>query len=324
MQLWTTGALKRSISEKTETSVAIRFSVLGSGSGGNASLLEIDGFGLLIDLGFGPRQMTERLAAIGRSWDSVDAAVLTHVHTDHWTSATLRQFFRRRIPLYCHSEHFARLRTWSAAFQTLESAGLALPYATHLDMRVDPEGNLQFRPFPLSHDCRATFGFRITCGANSERQDWSMAYAADLGTWTTELVAPLAEVDLLALEFNHDVELQKMSGRPADLIERVLSDEGHLSNEQAAGLLESALRASTPGRLRGVVQLHLSRECNRPHLAREAAERALEACGRTAWIETAEQHAARETPSCGPSTPEPGTVNCGRPILVSAANDRDA
>jgi len=274
--------------------VAISFSVLGSGSGGNSSLLEVDGFGLLIDVGFGPKQMTERLAAIGRSWDSVHAVVLTHVHTDHWASPSLRQMFRRRIPLYCHSEHVARLRTWSDAFQTLESAGLVLRYATHLDTRVSPEIDVRVRPFPVSHDSRSTFGFRIECGRHAERPDWSMAYAADLGTWSEELIPHLADVDLLALEFNHDVELQRSSARPLDLIERVLGDEGHLSNAQAAELLATVLRASAPGRLRSVVQLHLSRECNRPQLARQAAEQAMCGSGCAVWIETAEQHVPLE------------------------------
>src|SRR5262249_58433243 len=87
-----------------------------------------------------------------------------------------------------------------------------------------------------------------------------------------ELADALADVDLLALEFNHDVGLERSSGRSPYLIARVLGEEGHLSNEQAANLLREVLRRSPPGRLRQLVQLHLSRECNRPHLAPETAQ----------------------------------------------------
>jgi hypothetical protein len=79
-------------------------------------------------------------------------------------------------------------------------------------------------------------------------------------------------VDLLAVEFNHDEEMERSSGRSPHLIARVLGDEGHLSNHQAAGLLRAVLARTPNGRLRHVVQLHLSRECNRPALARAAAQ----------------------------------------------------
>ena len=80
----------------------------------------------------------------------------------------------------------------------------------------------------------------------------------------------LLDVDVLALEFNHDVALERGSGRSPRLIARVLGDHGHLSNEQAAALVRHVLRLSEPGRLRHLIQMHLSRDCNRPALARQA------------------------------------------------------
>ena len=82
----------------------------------------------------------------------------------------------------------------------------------------------------------------------------------------------LADVDVLALEFNHDVALQYASGRSPRLIRRVLGDHGHLSNTQAAALFAEVLRQSAPGRVQHLVQLHLSRQCNRPELALHAAQ----------------------------------------------------
>jgi hypothetical protein len=112
---------------------------------------------------------------------------------------------------------------------------------------------------------------------------------ADLGCWDQHLARALADVDLLALEFNHDVALEYASGRQARLIARVLGDEGHLSNVQAAALLREVLRLSAPGRLRHVVQLHLSQECNRPHLAAAAARAVLAELSHAPELHTAHQ-----------------------------------
>jgi hypothetical protein len=89
--------------------------------------------------------------------------------------------------------------------------------------------------------------------------------------------------------------MQHASGRAPRLIARVLGDEGHISNVQAAGLVRAVLQRSTAGRLRHLVQLHLSRECNRPALAREAARTLLEQLGASLTVHTAEQDAAGAT-----------------------------
>ena len=99
----------------------------------------------------------------------------------------------------------------------------------------------------------------------------AVAYLADLGCWDHELAGALKEIDLLALEFNHDVTMERNSNRSEHLIERVLGDYGHLSNEQAAELLDTILQHSAPKRLQHLIQLHVSRECNRTMLAVQAA-----------------------------------------------------
>lgn len=247
-----------------------RLSVLASGSGGNASLLEMDGFGLLIDVGLGPRQIAGRLARIGASWKSVHAVLLTHTHSDHWKPRTLSHLLNLQVPLYCHSEHQRELRSWCDTFTALQSNRLIRLFEPDEELRF-PSG-LRCLPFAVRHDGGPTFGFRFERSADLFGSGWSMAYASDLGCWDADLVPQMCDVDLLALEFNHDIELQLLSGRSRWLIARVLGDEGHLSNEQAADLLGEVLRNSQPGRLRQVVQLHLSRECNRPELAVEAAQ----------------------------------------------------
>src|SRR5207249_4770887 len=107
---------------------------------------------------------------------------------------------------------------------------------------------------------------------------WALGYAADLGCWNDELAQALADVDLLALEFNHDEQMQLNSGRPDVLIRRVLGDSGHLSNRQASELLCRVLKTTGHNVIRNVVPLHLSRQCNRPELALAAAQAALVEC----------------------------------------------
>ena len=253
--------------------MSVQFTVLGSGSSGNASLLEVDGFGLLLDAGLGPRRLGAQLGAVGASWGHVHAALLTHTHTDHWSDRTFAHLRRRRIPLYCHASHHEALLTGGWEFAKLQGGLLVHSYESEGDFAVAP--GFRCRPLRLRHDSGATFGFRFEGQGALYDPPWAMAYVADLGSWTPELAQALTDVDLLALEFNHDVEMEYSSGRSHRLIARVLGENGHLSNEQAGALLTEVLRCSQPGRLRHVVQLHLSRQCNHLSLAAQAARTAL-------------------------------------------------
>jgi phosphoribosyl 1,2-cyclic phosphodiesterase len=251
----------------------LRFTVLASGSAGNASLIETSRFGVLLDAGLGPRVLASRLAAVGAAWTSIHAAILTHTHSDHWNERTFAQLFRRRIPVYCHPEQAEMLRSCSPSFCDLDDANLVHAYKAHANLIMTP--GLVCRPLPLRHDGGATFGFRFEGASDLFGAASALGYAADLGCWDADLLKSLLDVDVLALEFNHDVDMEYASGRQPRLIARVLGDDGHLSNEQAAALLREVLRRSSAGRLKHVVQLHLSRDCNRPALAVAAARAVL-------------------------------------------------
>ena len=260
----------------------MRFHVLGSGSAGNASLLTAGGFGVLIDLGFGPRALEQRLGAVGASWEDVHAAVLTHIHNDHWNEHGFRCLGRRRIPLYCHAAHVDSLRGQSESFQELHDADLVRRYRVGTPSHLS--NDMTCRPLALKHDGYPTCGFRF------EWRGRALAYATDLGSFNANLVESMSDVDLLALEFNHDEDMERESGRAAFLVRRVLGARGHLSNDQAALLLASVLRDSLPGRLQHLVLLHLSRECNRPELAQAAALRVRESNGGAFHVYAASQH----------------------------------
>lgn len=266
--------------------MSLRFSVLASGSAGNASLIEASGFGVLIDFGLGPRQLAQRLASVGATWRSVDAVVLTHTHSDHWNESTLTQLRRQRVALHCHREHLSRLTVTSTSFVELHKAGLVRPYEVGEELALGP---LRCVPLALKHDGAMTCGFRFEASGDLFGPSVSLGYAADLGSWDAALVEALAGVDVLALEFNHEVALQRSSGRSPRLILRNLGDRGHLSNAQAALMLHEVLKRSEPGQLQHVVQLHLSRDCNRPALAVAAAEKALTGVQPAVQIHTASQ-----------------------------------
>lgn len=264
-----------------------RWTVLGSGSSGNASLLELNGTGLLVDIGLGPRQLDARLGRCGLSWQGIRGVILTHTHADHWSGRSLAKLVQWQIPFFCHSEHLRALNLACPEFHTLQFAGLVKTYDAQREFA--PLAGTRCRALPLPHDGGATFGFRIESDQTPGSPHWAVGYAADLGSWDSALVHDLANVDVLAVEFNHDVALQRASGRAPWLVRRVLSDVGHLSNEQGAELLDACARHSTPGRLRHVIQLHLSRDCNRPALAAAAAREVIASRRLTAELHTASQ-----------------------------------
>jgi phosphoribosyl 1,2-cyclic phosphodiesterase len=276
--------------------MALRFTVLASGSGGNASLIEADAFGVLIDAGLGPRQLAHRLGSAGMSWSAIHAVILTHTHSDHWKDRTLAHLVQRRIPLWCHLDHHSELRTYSPAFQGLDAEGLLRTFEA--GKAFSPVSGLRCLPVPVRHDV-STFGFRLEGDADLFGHAAALGYVADLGCWDAALVETMADVDLLAVEFNHDEALERASGRQPALIARVLGDRGHLSNAQAAALIRSVLGRTGAERLRHLVQLHLSRDCNRPELARAAARMVLDEFASSVEVHTAEQDYAGRTLALG-------------------------
>jgi len=297
----------------------VQFAVLASGSRGNSTLVRGRGAGLLIDVGIGPKVLGERLESVGSSWSRIAAVVLTHTHADHIDTATFAELARRGVTLHCHEGHRAELAA-DPGFRKLEEGGLTRyyderPFLTSTGSRLEPIG--------LRHDGGPTFGFRIEASAERREPPVKIGYLADTGCWSDTMAESLTDVDVLGVEFNHDIAMQKSSKRPEFLIERNLSDLGHLSNIQGAELLEAVLTRSRDRSPRHVVLLHLSEQCNQPDLALKAAQDALRAAGRQADV-----HAARQCPAfpnlwVGPS-PKPiraaGAAAARAPRLARASS----
>jgi phosphoribosyl 1,2-cyclic phosphodiesterase len=298
----------------------VQFAVLASGSRGNATLVQAGGAGILLDLGLGPRALAQRLESVGWEWRRIAAALLTHTHGDHFDNATLHRLAKYRVTLYCHEGHRAEL-AHHTGFQALGCAGLVRDY----DERpfLAPTG-MRIEPVALRHDGGPTFGFRLEVKPARAARPVALGYLADTGSWSDDMAEMLADVDLLGVEFNHDVAMQLESRRPPALIARNLGDWGHLSNAQGAAFVAAVLARSRPGAVRHLVLLHLSQQCNRPKLALGAARQAVRAAERRVTVLAARQDPAHPNiwVRAGRTRAAPRAQH--RPTPAAAAEGNDA
>lgn len=272
-----------------------RMTVLASGSAGNATLIEGDGFGLLVDCGLPPKELDARLQVVGASWRSVNAVVITHTHTDHWNRYTLEHLRRLNIPFYAHRKHHDALAV-QAAYGPLARAGLTHPYQP--TERIALGGGLSLTAVQVPHDSDPTYAVRVDYAGDAGA--WSVGVASDLGKVPDGLYELFAGVDVLGIEFNHCERMERASRRPRFLVERVLGDFGHLSNTQAA---DAVRRFTEAGELQAVVQLHLSRDCNTAELANEAGRAAV--AGTKTEVVTATQWHPTPSLPLTPRSPKP-------------------
>ncbi len=261
----------------------LQFAVLASGSQGNSTLVQAGGGGTLVDAGVGPRAMARRLESVGSSWDKVASVLLTHTHGDHVDNHTLHRMARDGVLFYCHEGHVRELHRRSG-FHALAGAGLVRhyderPFLTATGLRIEP--------IELRHDGGPTFGFRVEAKLKARGRSIALGYLADTGSWSHEMVDMLSEVDLLGVEFNHDVEMQRKSRRHPSLIARNLGEWGHLSNDQGAEFVSALLDRSARNAVRHVVLLHLSDQCNDPDLALGVARRVLKEKARRSEVHAA-------------------------------------
>lgn len=231
----------------------IRFASLGSGSAGNALLVETRDTRVLVDCGFSVQEIGKRLARLDRSPDQIHALLVTHEHADHIGSSAA--FARRyRIPVYMTPG--TRMGARNGGYATLREF--------HAGDRLTIDG-LEIRPFTVPHDAREPAQFVFSDGA------LRLALLTDAGHVTPHMIACVDGVDALLLECNHDPVMLAEGPYPAALKHRVGGPYGHLPNQEAQRLLTSIDRS----RLQHVVGMHLSERNNRPALARAALASAL-------------------------------------------------
>jgi len=237
----------------------MRFCSLGSGSSGNAALIEA-GSGttrtrVLVDCGFSLRELGSRLGRAGVAVHQIEAVFVTHEHGDHVGCAVaLAQ--RHEVPLWMSHG------TWRAIGEP------HLPGLLHIarDGEAIAVGDLELRPFTVPHDAAEPLQLRCSDGRSH------LGVLTDVGSITPHLLHCLDHCDALLLECNHDSALLAESNYPQSLKARIGGRLGHLANDTAAQILASL----KPAGLRHIVAAHLSERNNRPALARQALA---QACG---------------------------------------------
>lgn len=235
----------------------LRYSSLGSGSEGNALLVEAtasDGSitRVLLDCGFGLKEAVRRLTERGVEPESLAGILVTHEHVDH-AGGVARLARKYDVPVHCsHGTYTAMSRVASEC--DVERVRFL---CSHTRFTI---GALELEPFPVPHDAREPTQFVFAC------EGTRLGVLTDVGAATARIVEALSACDALILEFNHDEQMLQSSSYPPSVRKRIAGQHGHLSNKAAASILERLDRQ----RLRRVHAAHLSRQNNRTDLVREA------------------------------------------------------
>jgi phosphoribosyl 1,2-cyclic phosphodiesterase len=239
---------------------------LGSGSAGNCAYVETGETRILVDAGFSPRQIRNRLATIGRTPENLSAILLTHEHSDH-IAGLLGLADKFHIPVFCNrGTQDATL--WTFKEKWSKKTNLALENADTFKSKIDWRlfetgaeleiGDLSVSTFSIPHDAQDPVGFVVRTPAGN------IGFATDLGHVTKLVLERIRSANVLVLESNHDVKmLQDCPRRSWALKQRILGRHGHISNVTAAETVAQIMSAG----LRQLYLAHLSRECNTPELA---------------------------------------------------------
>jgi len=232
----------------------LKLFMLGSGSGGNACVIQDSETMILIDAGFSGAEIRKRMQLCDLDPDNLAACLITHEHGDHIKGASILSR-RHQVPLLMHA---ASRRSSARKFNGAERLRhFELGEVMHL-------GSLTVTSVPTLHDSASSTGFLI------ENTGAKIGYLTDLGAVTEDNFLALREVDYLVMEANHDRDMLWNGPYPPHLKARVDSRVGHLSNKDSAEFI--ALLAEL-GKLKGVMLAHLSAKNNDPDLALSAVSK---------------------------------------------------
>lgn len=257
----------------------MRFASLGSGSAGNALIIESGQTRILLDCGFGIRETLNRLSRLDVSVESLDGILVTHEHDDH-AGGVFRLASRYRIPVWLTHGTFSMS---SRYFPNQRS------FVHHLIGSHEPFSiqDLEILPFPVPHDAREPVQFVVSNGKHK------LGVLTDTGESTVHIERMLNGCDALVLECNHDIDMLMNGPYARPLKQRVSGRLGHLDNMAAAQLV-SALDNS---KLKHMIAAHLSAQNNHPSLVRKALSQALKC--EELWIEIADQEKGIDWRSLG-------------------------
>ena len=232
----------------------VKFCVLASGSSGNCALLATDRTRILIDAGLRFKELAKRLASIGEQPDRIDAVLVTHEHCDHISG--LPRIAKKTSAAIYLTHHTAPLIDWENATPRLErfQAGARLSI-----------GDIEIDSFTIPHDAIDPVGYCLRA------QGINVGVVTDLGYIPDSIKFHLRRSDVLLLESNHDLEILRVGSYPWAVKQRVMSRNGHLSNDAVDDYLSHEFDSATATLILG----HLSEHNNHPEIVRTVAQQAL-------------------------------------------------
>lgn len=238
----------------------MRLCPIASGSSGNSVYVGSDNTHILVDTGVSKKRIEEGLKSLEVSGNDIDGIFITHEHSDHIQG--LGVFSRKyNVPIYGSAKTLEEI-------QRCKSLGYISPCLFN-EIRADEDiciGDIRVNPIKISHDAADPYAYTFTDGNKR------MAVATDMGTYSDYIVDRLKGMDALLLEANHDVRMLQVGPYPYPLKQRILSESGHLSNENAGRLLCEILHDN----LQSIYLGHLSHENNLPALAYETVRMEIE------------------------------------------------
>ena len=238
--------------------MGLRFTVLASGSTGNATVVRTDDATLLVDAGLSAKKLEELMRERGVSGQEIDGIFVTHEHSDHVKG--LGAFARKyNLPVYANDATWAALERHVGQIADDRRRIVATGETVEF-------GGLRVESYPISHDAAEPVGYCFMDG------DVKLSLVTDLGYMSDKVRRMAIDSDVLVLESNHDVNMLRMGRYPWNIKRRILSDIGHLSNE-AAG---EALCELLTDRTKRVYLAHLSLDHNIQELARMTVQSILE------------------------------------------------
>lgn len=248
--------------------------MLASGSSGNSALVSTGSTRLLVDAGLSRRELINRLAAVGEPFERIDAILISHEHSDHVSGLPV---IAKTLDVPVYLTHLAAPAiSWNGYQPKTEAfqAGMRLAI-----------GDLEVDTFTIPHDAADPVGFCF------RSQGLKIGLVTDLGYIPESIRFHLRGADLLVLESNHDLEMLKVGPYPWAVKQRVMSRNGHLSNDAVSDFIGSDL----DGSVRTLVLGHLSEHNNHPEIARLSASQALTARGLGTRLVIASRHEPTET-----------------------------
>jgi phosphoribosyl 1,2-cyclic phosphodiesterase len=238
----------------------VRVVPLGSGSSGNATLVEFGARKVLVDAGLAARELAVRLTATGTEPESLHAILVSHEHHDH-ARGLLRFATRHRVPVFTTPETLDALNLAPRHFPAWHPFEPGLAFEAF---------GIEITPFSVPHDAVNPVGFVLAAGGVR------VGIATDLGHLTTLVTERLKGCHVLVVEANHDDGMLLGGPYPWALKQRIGGRLGHLSNDEAATLVAAVADDET----QAVILAHLSEQNNTAALARRTVANALDSAGR--------------------------------------------